>query len=91
MSRIGLVAILVVTAAAVQAKEPGPDAARLTAEDADRAMAWLTKAVAAGYKDRLHMGWDKDLTALRGRADFQKLLDSLPAATEVAPRPRAVR
>ncbi len=76
---------------AVQAKEPGPDAARLTAEDADRAMAWLTKAVAAGYKDRLHMGWDKDLTALRGRADFQKLLDSLPAATEVAPRPRAVR
>ena len=78
-------------AAGVQAKTPGADAARLAQEDADRAMAWLTKAVAAGYKDRLHMGWDKDLDALRSRADFQKLLASLPVVREVAPPPRAAR
>ena len=77
--------------AGVQAKTPGADAARLASEDADRAMAWLTKAVAAGYKDRLEMGWDKDLDALRGRPDFQKLLASLPKVTEVAPPPRPVQ
>ena len=64
--------------AAVQAKTPGAVAARLAQDDADRAMDWLTKAVAAGYKDRAHMEKDKDLAALRGRADFQKLLAGLP-------------
>ena len=34
--------------AGVQAKTPGADAAQLAKDDADRAMAWLTKAVAAG-------------------------------------------
>ncbi len=63
--------------AAVQAKTPGADAARLATEDADRAMVWLPKAIAAGYKDRAHIEADKDLDALRGRADFQKLLASL--------------
>jgi hypothetical protein len=42
-------------------------------------MAWLTKAVAAGFKDRAHMEKDADLDALRQRDDFQKLLQSLPA------------
>jgi hypothetical protein len=59
--------------------------------DADRAMAWLTKAVAVGYKDRLHMGWDKDLAYLRPRADFQTLLASLPPNREAAPWPRTLR
>jgi hypothetical protein len=37
-------------------------------------MAWLTKAVAAGYKDRAHMEKDGDLDSLRDRADFRALL-----------------
>ena len=45
----------------VQAKAPAADAARLAKDDADKAMAWLTKAVAAGFKDRAHMEKDKDL------------------------------
>ena len=74
--------------ATVQAKTPGTDAARLATEEADRAMAWLTKALAAGYNDRAHMDKDNDLDALRNRPDFQKLLASLP---ELAPPPRLVK
>jgi tetratricopeptide (TPR) repeat protein len=67
-------------AAAVQAKDPAADAARLAKEDADRAMAWLTKAVAAGYTDRAQLEMDPDLDCLRERDDFKKLLEALPAA-----------
>src|SRR5260370_13793962 len=49
------------------------------AAEADRAMAWLTQAVAAGYKDAAHMKRDTDLDALRDRPDFQKLLAGLEA------------
>jgi hypothetical protein len=42
-------------------------------------MAWLTQAVAAGYKDVANMTKDKDLDALRGRADFRKLTAKLGA------------
>jgi tetratricopeptide (TPR) repeat protein len=56
--------------------------------DADRAMAWLTKAVAAGYRDRPHMDTDADLDALRGRAEFRALLATVPYP---APPPRPVR
>ena len=38
--------------------------------DADRAMAWLTKAAAAGYSSRDGVS---DFAALRGRADYQAL------------------
>ncbi len=72
-------------AAAVYATAGQP--AEATA-DADRAMAWLTKAVAAGYTDRAHMTADDDLASLRGRADFRALVNTLP---EVAPPPRPVR
>jgi hypothetical protein len=65
--------------AAVQAQAPGDDAAQLAQEEADRAVAWLTKAVAAGFKDRAQMNQDADLTYLRQRDDYQKLLQSLPA------------
>jgi tetratricopeptide (TPR) repeat protein len=65
--------------AAVQARSPGADAARLAGEDADRAMAWLKRAVAAGYKDVAHVREDKDLAALRGRDDFKRLLAELEA------------
>jgi hypothetical protein len=40
-------------------------------------MAWLTQAVAAGYKDVANMKKDKDLDALRGRADFRKVMAEL--------------
>jgi serine/threonine protein kinase/tetratricopeptide (TPR) repeat protein len=50
---------------------------------ADRAMAWLTKAVGVGYADRARL--EADLTVLRGRADFRKLVASMP---ESAPPPR---
>jgi serine/threonine protein kinase/tetratricopeptide (TPR) repeat protein len=45
--------------------------------EADRAMAWLKQAVAAGYKNVAHMKQDWDLDALRDRADFTKLLTRL--------------
>jgi hypothetical protein len=73
-----------VTAAVIRlaAKTPGADAARLAKEEADRAMAWLKQAVAAGYHDAAQLVKDKDLDALRDRADFQKLLAELKAASK---------
>jgi hypothetical protein len=65
--------------AAVQAKDPATDAKRLAAEDADRAMAGLTKAVAAGYTNVTHIKKDTDLDFLRDREDFKKLLADLEA------------
>jgi tetratricopeptide (TPR) repeat protein len=62
--------------AAVQAEAKGDDA-ELAKQDADRAMAWLKQAVAAGYKDAAHMKKDKDLDALREREDFTSLLTEL--------------
>jgi serine/threonine protein kinase len=47
--------------------------------EADRATAWLKQAVAAGYKDAAHVGTDRDLDALRGREDFQRLEAGLKA------------
>ena len=60
-------------------KTPAADAARLAREQADLAMAWLHKAVAAGYKNARHMKQDKDLDALREREDFKKLVAELEA------------
>jgi hypothetical protein len=75
-------------AAAVQAETEGDESARLAQEDADRAMAWLTKAVAAGYQNRAHMEKDPDLDVLRDRDDFRKLLAGLPATKAAAPPPK---
>jgi hypothetical protein len=67
------------TAAALRAGgNPGAAAKEADAED-DRAMEWLRQAVAAGYKDAAHIKQDRDLYALRGREDFQKLLAGLEA------------
>ena len=52
-------------------KEDGAD------EQAERAMAWLKKAVAAGYKNLEQVKNDKDLDALRLREDFKKLIAEL--------------
>jgi hypothetical protein len=67
-----------VTAAVLQST-PDANAARLAKEEADRAMAWLKQAVAAGFNDAAHMKQDKDLDALRDREDFKKLLAGLAA------------
>jgi hypothetical protein len=45
--------------------------------EADRAMAWLKQAVAAGYKNAAHLKRDKDLDALRDRTDFAQLVTTL--------------
>jgi hypothetical protein len=58
-------------------KTPAGDAARLAQEQADMAMAWLHKAVAAGFSNASHMKQDRDLDALRGREDFKQLLAEL--------------
>jgi tetratricopeptide (TPR) repeat protein len=47
------------------------------ARQADLAMEWLRKAVAAGYKDLAVMKKDTDLDVLRKRDDFKKLLAGL--------------
>jgi hypothetical protein len=72
-------------AAAMQAKTSGADAQRLPKEHADKAMAWLTKAVAAGFSNRAHMEKDTDLDYLRDRDDFKKLLGSLPSSKPKTP------
>jgi uncharacterized protein YpiB (UPF0302 family) len=68
--------------ASMQAKAEAPDAARLAREEADRAMAWLTKAVAAGWKDTALMGIDGALDFLRDQEDFKKLLTELGKSPE---------
>ena len=43
-------------------------------------IAWLERAVAAGYRHAAHMAADHNLDALRHRADFKELLERLRAA-----------
>jgi hypothetical protein len=66
-----------VTAAILRATSNSPDAAKRADAEADRAMDWLRKAVAAGFKDVVHMAKDQDLGALRQREDFRQLLGDL--------------
>jgi serine/threonine protein kinase/tetratricopeptide (TPR) repeat protein len=68
-----------VTAAVLCAADTSPEARKQGEAEADRAMAWLKQAVVAGYKNAAHMKQDRDLDALRGRADFTKLVTVLPA------------
>jgi tetratricopeptide (TPR) repeat protein len=63
-----------VTAAVLRAADRFPTGDKQADAEADRAMAWLKQAVAAGYKDAAHIKQDKDLDALRDRADFTKLV-----------------
>jgi serine/threonine protein kinase/tetratricopeptide (TPR) repeat protein len=63
-----------VAAAVCRAADNSPDGGKQADADADRAMAWLKQAVAAGYKNVAHMKKDRDLDALRDRADFAELL-----------------
>jgi hypothetical protein len=45
--------------------------------EADLAMDWLRKAVAAGYRDSVYMAKDADIDVLRNRPDFIKLMAEL--------------
>jgi hypothetical protein len=67
------------TAAVLRAADSSPAGTKQADAEAEKAMAWLRKAVAAGYKNAAHMEKDKDLDALREREDFKKLLAELAA------------
>jgi serine/threonine protein kinase/tetratricopeptide (TPR) repeat protein len=66
-----------VTAAVLRAADQSPGGNRQANAEADRAMTWLTQAVAVGYKNAVQLKQDKDLDVLRDRADFTKLATRL--------------
>jgi serine/threonine protein kinase len=68
-----------VTAAVFRAADPSLAGAKQADAEVEQAMAWLTKAVAAGYKEVANIQKDKDLDALRDREDFKKLMAELAA------------
>jgi serine/threonine protein kinase len=81
-----LAARLRAATAAVLQKAGGADAARRAREEADRAMAWLKQAVAAGYTDAWYLEADPALAPpLRGRQDFKRLMGELHAAAQKMP------
>src|SRR5262245_61766931 len=70
-----------VTAAVLRKADKTPEGSKQAEAEADRAMAWLKQAVAAGYKNAAHLKQNMGLDALRDRADFTKLvtmLDGIP-------------
>jgi serine/threonine protein kinase/Tfp pilus assembly protein PilF len=69
-------------AAAGDAKLAQPDRARLKAQYADRAMEFLRQAVACGLRNVAWLKSEKDLTCLRSRADFQRLVQELELKTK---------
>ena len=71
-----------VTAAVLRASDRSPAAVQEARAEADRAMAWLRQAIAAGYNNAALMKKDSDLDALRDRADFQRLLAELETKRE---------
>jgi tetratricopeptide (TPR) repeat protein len=69
-----------VSAAVVKAASPSrPGTDRLANDQADLAMTWLQKAVAAGFDEKDILTACKDFDSLRDRADFRKLLAELEA------------
>jgi hypothetical protein len=79
-SLYGAACMRAVTAGVIRARDKSERAAKDAAAEADRAMAWLKQAVAAGYRDAEHMKKDRDLDVLRDREDFKKLLAGLQAS-----------
>jgi len=71
-----------VTSAVIRDSDPSVTGAGQANAEADRAMEWLKRAVAAGYKDVANMTKDNDIDALRGREDFRALLKELGAAAQ---------
>jgi tetratricopeptide (TPR) repeat protein/predicted Ser/Thr protein kinase len=67
------------TGAVIRAGDQSAKTAKEAAAEADRAMAWLKQAVAAGYRNVARMKQDKGLDVLRDRADFKELIAVLEA------------
>jgi serine/threonine protein kinase/tetratricopeptide (TPR) repeat protein len=63
-----------VTAAVLRAADGSPAGGQQADAEAGRALAWLGQAAAAGFKDAARLRQDRDLDALRDRADFTKLV-----------------
>ncbi len=55
-------------------------------EYADRAMGLLQQAVKAGYNDAVHMAQDKDFDPIRGRDDFNTLIEKLEQSRPLGAR-----
>jgi tetratricopeptide (TPR) repeat protein len=66
-----------VTAVVFRAADRSPEGGKQAEAEADRAMAWLKQAVAAGYKNAAQLKQHRDLDALRDRSDFTKLVRML--------------
>jgi tetratricopeptide (TPR) repeat protein len=64
-----------VTAAVLRAADQPAEADA----EAERAIAWLKRAVAAGFNNASRLKRDKDLDALRDRADFSGLVTASPS------------
>jgi eukaryotic-like serine/threonine-protein kinase len=64
----------------LRAFDKSESAAKDAAAEADRAMAMLRKAVAAGFNDVAHMRADRDLHVLRDRDDYKELLGEISKA-----------
>jgi hypothetical protein len=60
-----------VTTAALRAADRSPAGAQQADAEGDRALAWLERAVAAGFRDAATMAQDHDLGALRHPDDFK--------------------
>ena len=69
-----------VTAAILKDANPsGAGLDRHANDEADLAMAWLVKALAAGFNDKDRLAKSKDFDSVRDRADFRKLIAELEA------------
>jgi hypothetical protein len=66
-----------ITATILRAADPSTAGAGQAEAEAERAMAWLSQAVAAGFNNAAHLRRDRGLDALRDRADFAKLVARL--------------
>jgi tetratricopeptide (TPR) repeat protein len=81
----------VTAAVLIQSTPDDPRTDRLAKDEAQQAMVWLSKAVAAGYNNMLELTTSPDLNILRDRADFKLLLADLEkeqAKPKSKPKPR---
>ncbi len=61
----------------IRDRDPSAEGEKQSNPEADLAMDWLRKAVAAGYRNVAHMAKDTDLDVLRKRPDFIQLMADL--------------
>jgi hypothetical protein len=81
-SLCGAACIRAITAAAIRASDKTPQGAKQADAEADRAMAWLKRAVVAGFNIASYMADDHHLDELRGREDFKALVAGLKASAQ---------